>query len=314
MKTNINIMKQSTDIVGGIARLLSGFDDKREGLTWIYLLSIADNDGRVKSSINAMALQLNTHRQALTRIINHLCEKGYAAWEITPGARRPNVLHVATCVTNCVTTSVTENVTSRVTEDVTTPTEYDDIVTPIEPEGCEKPEKPSVTTLVTGNVTIQKEEKEKKQKKEEFPPAPPKEEKITKKRKNTHTNAHAYEKNPAEKLAERRQLFLASLAPYKERYGQEMVTHFGDYWTEPNRSLTKMRFELQHTWSTALRLATWARNDKTFMHNHNSHDKTPRPTAAELIADAQRTAIEETERFIREAEIRRGGIPPHLPF
>ena len=37
-------------------------------------------------------------------------------------------------------------------------------------------------------------------------------------------------------------------------------------------------------------------------------------TVDEFIADAQRTAIEETERFIREAEIRRGGIPPHLPF
>ena len=125
---------------------------------------------------------------------------------------------------------------------------------------------------------------------------------------------HACEKKPEEKLAERRQQFLASLTPYHERYGKEMVTQFGDYWTEPNRSLTKMRFELQRTWSTTLRLATWARNDKIFTHNHNNHDKTTRPTAAEFIADAQRTAIEETERFIREAEIRRGGIPPHLPF
>ena len=300
-------MKQSTDIVGGIAQLLSGFDDKREGLTWIYLLSITDYEGRVKSSINAMAQQLNTHRQALTRIINRLCEKGYAAWEITPGARRPNVLRVTACVTRDVTDCVTEDVT----EDVTQKTHSDDAVTPIEPEECGNPEKPSVTAVVTRVVTNKKETK---QKKEEIPPAPPKEEKKQKKEKTTHTNAHACEKNPAEKLAERQQLFLASLVPYQERYGQEMVTHFGDYWTEPNRSLTKMRFELQPTWSTALRLATWARNDKTFTHQHDNHIKTPRPTAAELIADAQRTAIEETERFIREAEIRRGGIPPHLPF
>ena len=39
-----------------------------------------------------------------------------------------------------------------------------------------------------------------------------------------------------------------------------------------------------------------------------------RRTSAEYIAEAQQYAIEATERFIREAEIKRGGVPPHLPF
>lgn len=39
---------------------------------------------------------------------------------------------------------------------------------------------------------------------------------------------------------------------------------FIDYWTEPNKSRTKMRFELQRTWETKRRLQTWIRNDKKF--------------------------------------------------
>ncbi|MBO4851235.1 MAG: helix-turn-helix domain-containing protein, partial [Prevotella sp.] len=261
MKINNDFLRQSADTVEGITQLLSRFDDKREGLTWIYLLSLADDEWKVKSSINAMALQLNMHRQTLARLINRLCEKGYAAWEITPGMRRPNLLRLTACVT--------EGVTGSVTEDVTQKAHSDDAVTPIEPKGCENPEKPSVTAAVTEMVTNKKETK---QKKEENPPALPKEEIKQKKEKTTHTNAHACEKKQTENLEERRLQFLASLTPYHERYGQEMVTQFGDYWTEPNHSLTKMRFELQRTWSTKLRLATWARNDKTFIHHHNNHD------------------------------------------
>ena len=33
-----------------------------------------------------------------------------------------------------------------------------------------------------------------------------------------------------------------------------------EYWTEPNKSCTKMRFELEKTWSLGRRLKTWNRN------------------------------------------------------
>lgn len=35
---------------------------------------------------------------------------------------------------------------------------------------------------------------------------------------------------------------------------------FYDYWTEPNRTKTKLNYELQKTWSYELRLKNWARN------------------------------------------------------
>jgi len=42
-----------------------------------------------------------------------------------------------------------------------------------------------------------------------------------------------------------------------EKYGKPMLQAFYNYWSEPNRSNTKMRMELQQTWKLAGRLATW---------------------------------------------------------
>ena len=60
----------------------------------------------------------------------------------------------------------------------------------------------------------------------------------------------------------RKEDFRKSLIPYVETYGREMIRAFFDYWTEKNRSCTKMRFELEKTWETALRLATWSNREK----------------------------------------------------
>ena len=51
-------------------------------------------------------------------------------------------------------------------------------------------------------------------------------------------------------LQQRKEAFCTSLIPYYVQYGRDTVQKFLDYWTEPNRSHTKMRFELQKTWET----------------------------------------------------------------
>lgn len=58
-------------------------------------------------------------------------------------------------------------------------------------------------------------------------------------------------------LQDRVNAFYNSLVPYVEEYGAEMVRAFFDYWTEPNKSGTKFRKEMQPTWDTARRLRTW---------------------------------------------------------
>lgn len=67
-------------------------------------------------------------------------------------------------------------------------------------------------------------------------------------------------------LKERMNDFYESLAPFVELYGKEMIRQFYDYWIEPNKSKTKMRFETQATWDLKLRLSRWSANDKSFTH------------------------------------------------
>lgn len=63
-------------------------------------------------------------------------------------------------------------------------------------------------------------------------------------------------------LKEREHEFGASLIPYVEKYSKETIRAFFNYWTEKNKSGTKMRFELEKTWETAKRLQTWASREK----------------------------------------------------
>lgn len=60
----------------------------------------------------------------------------------------------------------------------------------------------------------------------------------------------------------RKEEFYSTLVPYVDRYPREMIRAFFDYWSEMNKSRTRMRFEQQPTWEVAKRLATWARREK----------------------------------------------------
>lgn len=60
---------------------------------------------------------------------------------------------------------------------------------------------------------------------------------------------------------DRRGKFYAAVAEFKDIYPKEMLRAFFDYWQEPNRSKTKMRYELEKTWELSRRLTTWANND-----------------------------------------------------
>lgn len=100
------------------------------------------------------------------------------------------------------------------------------------------------------------------------------EEKVDKEKANKKKNVI-----PASKaFDERTDTFYKTLVPYVDRYGREMVRHFFDYWSEPNKSRTKMRWETEKTFEINRRLATWARRDKSFSNG--------RTTTQERINDA----------------------------
>lgn len=69
---------------------------------------------------------------------------------------------------------------------------------------------------------------------------------------------------PPSPVEKRERTFRDSLAPFVSKYGEEMIRAFCDYWTERNKSGTKMRFEMEKTWDTARRLVRWDMKNKDF--------------------------------------------------
>jgi hypothetical protein len=61
-------------------------------------------------------------------------------------------------------------------------------------------------------------------------------------------------------ISNRRNDFVFEVLTFE--YDEDLLNGFIDYWTEPNKSNTKMKFELNKTWKTELRLKTWAANQK----------------------------------------------------
>ena len=61
-------------------------------------------------------------------------------------------------------------------------------------------------------------------------------------------------------IFKRRDTFVLDVMSFD--YDKSILEGFIDYWTEPNKSNTKMKFELNKTWKTKLRLKTWSNNQK----------------------------------------------------
>ena len=317
--------------VDGMQTFLSQFDRGIDALVYLYLQSVAI-DSMVSQSGYAMAHQLGLYRVTLSRILRRLEQR--RAISIMPSEDNGNLLqsvciHLLLPQEKNVTlpeenvTPVEENVTS-VMENVTLPeanvtlseenvtlaeenvTPHAENITTIAVPEVSGPEQ--VVPIVEHTTPVEEQmvhivervasatvERPKKKNKNEKAPTTPKE-------KNKRKTPHPRARKSTQTLDERRQTFVDSLTPFIPTYGMEMIKAFADYWTEPNRSCSRMRFELQRTWSLPLRLATWARHDKVFaqrtVYPH-------RPTSNECVIQAQQWAIAESARVVREAEMSR---------
>ena len=83
----------------------------------------------------------------------------------------------------------------------------------------------------------------------------------------------------------RKEDFYNSLVQFVPTYGRDLIRAFFDYWSEFNRSQTKMRYELEKTWQTSRRLATWASRDKNFKPKNYGADRTNHQEQARQRAD-----------------------------
>ena len=79
-------------------------------------------------------------------------------------------------------------------------------------------------------------------------------------------------KSVEEETIERRTKFYQSLIPYVQRYGKDMIRQFYDYWSEMNKSKSRMRWEGEKTWELERRLEYWSRRDNSY--NRNGTNRT----------------------------------------
>lgn len=98
---------------------------------------------------------------------------------------------------------------------------------------------------------------------------------ISKNNKKKKEESKKKKEERAEKLKVRQEAFYNSLVPFIEGHGGEyspkMVREFFNYWSEPNATMYKMRFEMQKTWELSRRLATWASKNTEFKTNNNEN-------------------------------------------
>ena len=69
---------------------------------------------------------------------------------------------------------------------------------------------------------------------------------------------------PKQSLDYRKDLFWFSIYDFRHEYDMDLLKDFYHYWSEINKSKTKMRFEMQKTWDLKGRLRTWKINAEKF--------------------------------------------------
>lgn len=105
---------------------------------------------------------------------------------------------------------------------------------------------------------------------------------------NKENTTNVVSKKDAAKAAtlKRKDEFGKSLVPFIDKYGKDMIRAFFEYWSELNKSETKMRFEKQETWEVGKRLATWASREPARRPNTDMgtvlHDNSPSKYNEEL--------------------------------
>jgi hypothetical protein len=110
---------------------------------------------------------------------------------------------------------------------------------------------------------------------------------VVKKTQTINKNKNNNNNNNNNNISNRRDKFVFEVLTFD--YEESILNGFIDYWTEPNKSNTKMKYELNKTWETKRRLKTWANNQKKW-------DKPKTKTMSKL--DAQINAWQEAKKLL----------------
>lgn len=96
-----------------------------------------------------------------------------------------------------------------------------------------------------------------------------------------------------QKMLVRQQQFYGWIADYIKQYSKEMLRAFYTHWSEPNKSKTKMKWELEPTWELSLRLIKWEANEQRFNKGKNNQNESVKSAEEQLQT---KRAIEERTR------------------
>jgi hypothetical protein len=91
-------------------------------------------------------------------------------------------------------------------------------------------------------------------------------------------------------IENRKLKFASTLKPFVDVFGRDTIKDFYEYWTEPNKSNTKFRQELEKTWSLERRLQTWSKNENNFKkpNKNEKHEQLTEIAAAARIENPKR--------------------------
>lgn len=99
---------------------------------------------------------------------------------------------------------------------------------------------------------------------------------------------------------------LDSVNEFLFKYDQKMIDAFFDYWTEPTKSLTKCKYQLEKTWDTGKRLARWKNNEDRFNNKPHQNGNEPKPDkiqqAIKLQSEVEAMILEQK----RQKELKNG--------
>ena len=89
-------------------------------------------------------------------------------------------------------------------------------------------------------------------------------EKKRKEKENKLVGIDSFPESPQiEKVVDLKIDFFEKLSQYRDKYSEQMLNNFANYWTEKNQK-GKMKWQLEKTFEIPNRLATWHRNDSKF--------------------------------------------------
>ena len=126
-------------------------------------------------------------------------------------------------------------------------------------------------------------------------------------------------KSLKETLPFRKKAFMEECKSFGDKYDHEMINSFYFYWAQENRSGRKMRFELEKTWNTGMRLKNWENRSyqyeneaaKLRLERAKTKGKTtgsPAENSAEQKAIAAEREAADAKREAEMEEARKGSI------